>query len=67
MTNFAKIVVLAIVAFFALGLVIGLIKNVVGFLLSLVFPVAVLAGLGYIAWVMLGKKSLGGGGGRSLP
>ncbi|MBV6459809.1 MAG: hypothetical protein HONBIEJF_02963 [Fimbriimonadaceae bacterium] len=62
MTNFAKIVVLAIVAFFAFGIAISLIKSLV----ALVIPIALLCGLGYVAWLILGKKSLGGGG-RSLP
>lgn len=63
MTNFAKIVVLAIIAFFAFGIVTSVISGI----LKLVIPIAILCGLGYVAWLVVGKKSLGGGSGRSLP
>lgn len=62
MTNFAKIVVLAIIAFFAFGVVTSIVSGI----LKLIIPMAILFGLGYVAWMVLGKKSLGGGG-RSLP
>lgn len=64
--NTLKIILVLGLAVVGLIVAISLLKALVGVVLSLVIPVAVLGGILYVLYVVVGKKSLGGGG-RSLP
>jgi hypothetical protein len=51
----------------AVGIAIQLLKFVLHTVISLIIPVAVIAGIGYVLYSIYGKKSIGGGGRRYLP
>lgn len=67
MSQAAKVVLALIFAFIGIVLVIGIVKLVVGTILGLIIPLAILAGIGYVVYALVWKNNALNGGRRYLP
>jgi len=67
MSGSLKLGLTIILVVVALGIAVKLLAFAVHLVFSIVIPVAVLAGIGYVLYSIYGRKSIGGGGRRYLP
>ena len=67
MSNPLAVIIGILVLLVAGAVLIGIVAHIIHFVLSLVIPVLLLVGAGYVLHAIFIQKSLGGGGRRTLP